>query len=41
MTIESARLFLKKIQTDKDFAVLLQNSGDDARREIILSLIHI
>ncbi|MEI6842165.1 MAG: Nif11-like leader peptide family RiPP precursor [Methanomicrobiales archaeon] len=35
MTIESARLFLKKIQTDKDFAALLQNSGDDARREII------
>ncbi|MCX6701381.1 MAG: Nif11-like leader peptide family RiPP precursor [Methanomicrobiales archaeon] len=35
MTIESARLFLKKIQTDKDFVALLQNSGDDARREII------
>jgi predicted ribosomally synthesized peptide with nif11-like leader len=35
MTLDSARLFLKKIQTDKDFAALLQNSGDDARREII------
>jgi len=35
MTTESARLFLKKIQANKDFAALLQNSGDDARREII------
>ena len=35
MTIESARLFLKKIQTDKDFAALLQNSGDDDRKETI------
>ena len=35
MTIESARLFLKKLQSDKSFTASLQNADDDARREII------
>ena len=35
MTIDSARQFLKKLQTDKSFVASLQNVDDDARREII------